>query len=246
MILCGIAIVFLALNTKKAYIRFGIILAASIILLMAFLTLLEYFFQLNLGISEFIVVDPINQLNMGKMSPTTAFCFLNIAISILLVTQSTFLSLKKIIIPALSTTVIIISCIIFFSYVPNLLFNVHILSSASMGIHTALAFVLLGSSLFILIYIEDNFSWAINPFATALCFIGLLFIVFISDIYQNYVNQTKVKDEIIIEIQQYQKEINSISINLSALQNSEYHFIEKEEKQFRNQIIQYLDNHCGG
>lgn len=80
----------------------------------------EYLFQLNFGIDQLLFKDSQDPLNAGRMSPTTAFCFLNIAIALAFYVGPTSLYLRKPTVTALATT-LIISGLVFISFIPNLL-----------------------------------------------------------------------------------------------------------------------------
>jgi PAS domain S-box-containing protein len=194
-VICGIAIAFLprSSNFIKNYL---ITFAAAIVLSLALLTLYQYLFQTSLGIDELLITDKTSDINAGRMSPTTAFCFVNIAIAIILSTQLFTFCLRKIFISAFSTTVIVIAGSIFFSYLPNMLMDYQILKSGGMGIHTSFAFVLLAVSLLLFAYSEGDFFWEFSPFVTFGFVACLIFILLSNDAHLNYQNEHRKNIEI--------------------------------------------------
>lgn len=183
MILCGGSIAFLSYKFQSMFYRYIIVVISLLVLTAAILTLLQYIFQFNLGIDEFIIKDKVSTLNIGRMSPSTAFCFFNISMCIMLAAAPTTLRLRKPIIGALSLTVFIISGIIFLSYLPNMLWGYHILKSAYMSIHTAFSLMLLSAASFLLIYKEENFIWNLNFFTTCGSIMGFILILLSADSY---------------------------------------------------------------
>lgn len=77
-VLCGISL-WLYCDKKNAYTKFLAQISASLVFLVGFLTLFEYFFQINLGIDTAIFIHPhsVNEsiLPMNRMSPFTAANF---------------------------------------------------------------------------------------------------------------------------------------------------------------------------
>lgn len=239
MIICSCSIIFLSLRLNSY--RYGVIFSVFVVLAIATLTLIEYLFQFDIGIDQIIINNQKNVLNAARMSPTTAFCFLNITIAIIFTSLPINSHFRKSIVGALSTTVIIISGIIFFSYMPNILYGYKILNGASMGIHTAFAFMLLGFSLYILIYIEGKFTWVLNPLLTCGFFISLVLIVFATDAYQNFSRTIRKNDEMIIQNQQILKQLSIIAINLSSLESNENNFLLTNEKKYINNRNIYIN-----
>lgn len=240
MIICGISITFLSEVSHYIY-KSLITIACVIVLILALLTLYQYIFQTNLGIDELLISDKSASENFGRMSPTTAFCFINIALAIFLSTRMISFRFRKILISAFSTTVIIIAGSIFLSYIPNIILGFHFLSSTSMGVHTSIALVLLALSLILFMYYESSFVWILTPFTTIVFFFSLAFILWGFDYYHNFKNEERKNDELILKTQEVLKELSFISINLVGLENTEYQYVISGDKQTLKERIKYRD-----
>lgn len=242
MIFCGISILFLSLRPNSRPFLYGVGILNLLVITIAVLTLVQYLLQIDLGFDQLLFRDGTNLINPGRMSPTTAFCFLNLGIATVL-----FLSpikqayLSKPISAALGTTVFILSGLIFLGYIAYLLFNSRLINYANMSIHTSILFMLLSSSLLLLIKRAGNFSWALNASITGGCIVWLISLLLISFAYYNFINQIKNSNDEIIQTQKVLKEINNILIPLKN-----FNLNAKNEQQitdYFNRLDPLIDNH---
>jgi PAS domain S-box-containing protein len=232
MFLCGISVIFLSYEPISTLRRFVVFLISFIVGLVSVIHLCEYLFQLQIGLDQWFFEDSQNSLNPGRMSPTTAFCFLNIAIALMFCARSPTLYLRKPMIAALSTTNLIISGLIFISFFPNLLLGTHLLSFANMGIHTAFLFILLGCSLLLLLKSEGDFTWSLNAPITYGCIVWLCSLLAISSAYFTFVNQIKQNDEKIVQTQKAIKELSNFAISLISIDSSEFNYLSTGDKKY--------------
>lgn len=240
LVICGSITAFLPKSSITFY-KYFITFAAIIVLSIALLTLYQYIFNANLGIDELLISDKSSALNVGRMSPTTAFCFVNITPAIILSARLFTFPFRKIFIGAFCTTVILIAGSIFFSYLPNMLMNSQILSSSSMGIHTSFALTLLAISLLLFLYKEGNFLWVLDPVITMGCFFCLVFILLSTDTYFNYKNaiQASLKESAInVPTDQQQKLITLKKLIATYQQNVS----TSEKKYTADEINKILNN----
>lgn len=194
MILCGLAIIGLSSHSRSVLLRWAITISGILILVEALLTLSEYLFQVDFGFQQLLFTDTTtlhgtNIIHEGRMSPTSAFCFLMMGIAILLSLPERKGYLKKPISAALSTTVVFISGIVFITFIPNLLFNTQLFRFSGMGFHTSLSFLLLGLSILILLKQEGHFSWTLNTSLTIGCLAWLFSLLLILSAYDKLLGQ---------------------------------------------------------
>lgn len=235
IILSGIATTLLLYSSSQSLCKYLLILIAAVVIVLATLTFSEYFFQVNLNIDQLIFFDSTNALNPGRMSPTSALCFLNVAIALIFTSLNSF-RFRKPIIAGLSTTVIFIAGLVLCSYIPNLLFGYRILDYTNMGIHTALAFMLLGISLLIFLKKEGDFNWSLNTFITSGCVLGLISLLAVTAFYFNFIKKLEYSDQQIEETQQATKNLNSILTTLASLEKAEYNYVITRDKFFLKEI----------
>lgn len=183
IMLFGLAIALLV-KSSRVYNKIFISIAAVLILTFASVTMMQYIFQVNLGVDELLVSDKSDEIKVIRMSPTTAFCLINLALATILSTKLIPLSSRRIFIGTFCTTVIVIAGCIFLSYIPNMLFGYEILHSTNMGIHTSLALMLLATSLMLFLYQDDEFVWILSPRVTIGAILFLVFILLSVEEYQ--------------------------------------------------------------
>ncbi|MBZ8179142.1 PAS domain S-box protein [Oscillatoria salina] len=112
-----------------------------LVLIIALVTLIQYTFQLNLGIDQLIfkvAPDSVDAAAKGKMAPNTAISFLLIALALLLL-------IKRIYRPAHCFAIItfLIAFVALTGHAYHLIFFYGIGSPTGMAIHTAISFICL-------------------------------------------------------------------------------------------------------
>ncbi len=249
MILSALSILFLSIGSPSRFQSFAVIVQSMVVISIASITLVEYFTQQNFGIDEFWFTDPSNVVNPGRMSPTTAFCFLSISIAIILALPAKGLYLKKAIAGALSTTVLIISALVLINYIPDLLFKFRLIDYTNMSIHTSVLFILLSSAVLILVKRDTSVSWVLGSSITSGCVVWLLSLIILSVIYYNFMLQIKNSNSELIHTNKIIKEMNSILIALEYFDINQRNYLltdnkallENREKS-KNKVYKHLDN----
>ncbi|TAL59018.1 MAG: PAS domain S-box protein [Legionella sp.] len=240
MILCSLAVICLAIGSRSKLFKLAIIVQSLIVIALAVLTLLAYLLQIDLGFHQLLFKDMENTLNPGRMSPTTAFCFLNMGIALLLALPGKGIYLKKPISAALCTTVMIIAGLVFFSYIPVVLFDFHVLNYANMGIHTALLFLLLSLSVLIILKKESDFHWTLNRSITGGCILLLMALIVISLTFYNFIYQIKKSNAEMITTRKTMKALNGVLISLQYYDMNEANLDNRGQNQ--KQISKHFDN----
>lgn len=240
MILCGLSILYLSLNFQSYLFQCLIIFQSLIVLVIALLTLAEYILQSDFGIQQ-LLFNEVSAINAGRMSPSTAFCFLCLGISITLMLPRKRKYLKKPIAAALSSTVALISGLVFFSYIFNLLLNSTIFNYARMGIHTSFLFLLLSCSIILLIKKEKDFGWALNATITGVCIAWLISLAIASLAYYNFISQIKKNNDEIIHTQKVIRILNDLFIALEYFDLNEQNYSTTRNKVFLENRIKTQD-----
>ena len=242
MFLCGISVAALSRKPSSNVFRFSFALAVILYMVLILLTLMEYLLQLNFGIDQFLFADPENSLNPGRMSPTTAFCFLNMVVAILLMIQKGILYLRRAIVMALSMTVLFIAGVNFLSRILNALFGTHFLIYTHMGIMAAVAFILLALALLLLLKDEADFNWSLSRATTIGCILWLLTLFATSSAFFRFINLLKQSDRDIIQTQQVNQELNNIFSAMSFFDNNLANKNSDNQVKHKKMIAQSLSN----
>jgi signal transduction histidine kinase len=124
---------------EKGFIRLLSYAISSIILLLGFLTLIEYFFGMNLGIDRLLFASAQGEVAV-RMSPQSAFNFLMMGLSLLFILKGEKDSIKNG--QAFLLLAGVISLISLFGFIFNITSLYTIASFKGMAAHTAVAFVM--------------------------------------------------------------------------------------------------------
>lgn len=146
------SLALIAVSHKRSKLA---LLNSMIILLVSFLTLLEYILGANFGIDEFFIKPFIHSSFSGRMSPITAISFIFIAITLLCLNRLVQLRHKKFIAQTLILGSLVLAVFVFLCY----LFGISIygwVAYTRMALHTAFCFILLDIALLKIVF--DFFS----------------------------------------------------------------------------------------
>ncbi len=145
-LLCGIGLILRVYNL----LRLSVICGATVVTL-GLLTLVQYIFNLNIGIDQLFVNHyiTVETSHPGRMAPNTALCFV-LSGTYLLITNLLFnQKYQSIITTFISTTISAFGIVAFFGY----LFGIEPAYGwsyfTSMAVHTALGFIILSSGLIV-------------------------------------------------------------------------------------------------
>lgn len=150
--LCGMAL-WLNCDKKVKYTQFLIQISAGAVFIFSFLTLFEYFFDINIGIDEALFKQPVliglNDLLPGRMSPFTAINFVFISFTLF------FLDSKAITFYVHQLFLAIVLFISFFEFLGHLYRLGHMTAifgifeqGSQMPFLTSINFLLLGTGIF--------------------------------------------------------------------------------------------------
>ncbi len=192
MALCGLTLALLSREKLSTTIRFCAAVLAIVVALLGVLTLSEYFFDWNFRIDELLFRDAIESVSTsrsGRMSPSTAFCFI-LAGSALWVASQQFVGwLKFSVLSGLGATLVVICGVAALGQISNALFHFRLWNYFGMAVHTAAGFVLLGSGLLALVQSEGRMGWALGRSTTGGFIISVAIMVTAAGVSWNYTNE---------------------------------------------------------
>ena len=146
-VLSGLSMISLVSGGKDKARRNISLLMASLVLLLGSATVCEYIFNINLGIDQIFFKESLGAtgtLDLGRMAPTTALCFIAIGGSL------TLLNITKAV-----TTAQILAYLVWFLGLASLLGYTYGIKElygigkyTQMAVHTAVTFILLGVGAF--------------------------------------------------------------------------------------------------
>ena len=172
-LLCGIGLILRVYNL----LRLSVICGATVVTL-GLLTLVQYIFNLNIGIDQLFVNHyiTVETSHPGRMAPNTALCFV-LSGTYLLITNLLFnQKYQSIITIFISTTISAFGIVAFFGY----LFGIEPAYGwsyfTSMAVHTALGFIILSSGLIVYTW-KSNLLGKQARFQWVPVFIGIGFMI---------------------------------------------------------------------
>jgi PAS domain S-box-containing protein len=147
-VLCGFAVWALQVQGKeKAYLRRPLAVAAALtVTCIGLFTLLEYLFQIKLGIDDVLCHDTtIGEPFPGRMSPLSALCFVLTGIAVLLLQIDTHETRRLSRLTSLCSAVIALGALFGYAYSIAVLYRLS--SYTGMAVHTAAVFALLSAGI---------------------------------------------------------------------------------------------------
>ena len=150
MLLGGLELALLSQEKKAMSLRLCTATLAVAIAAFGALTLSEYFSGRNFGVDELLFRDVTQQAGTsfpGRMSPSTAFCFVLVGSALWVTSQQASRRLRNSVLSGLSAALILIGGAVCIGQVSNVLLNFHLWNYFGMAMHTAAGFVLLGIGL---------------------------------------------------------------------------------------------------
>ncbi|WP_257462734.1 sensor histidine kinase [Archangium lipolyticum] len=145
----GSALVLVGFSRSSAFKRWAVRVGAGLVILISGATFAQYVFEVDLGIDQLLVSDPILGVELGhpgRMAPNTAVCFFLIGISLLSIELKT----RVVGWPSqyLAALAGVISLVCFVGYVYGLREFTGISRYAQMAVHTTVCFLLLSMGVF--------------------------------------------------------------------------------------------------
>jgi signal transduction histidine kinase len=179
-LLCGSALALAA--TPRLWARRVAMALAVVVALLGFLTLLEYFSGLRLGIDEWLFPDPsmsIGDSLLSRMSPATAFCFLIAGGALLAGALPNRRREREPYIGATGASLAAVGFIGIAGYLIDGLFGFRWWNYTGMAIHTAVAFCFLGLGIVALVWRQGQMAWSLDK-ATTRGFVAGVFMLLVS------------------------------------------------------------------
>lgn len=192
------------------------------------LSLSEYFFGWNLGIDEFFFRDTgttVDASQPGRMSPSSAFCFILVGSALGLAATSTLPRLRAPLLAASGAVLLWIGGVAMLGQISNGLFHFRIWNYFGMAIHTALAFSVLGSGLLVLARKEGEMRWNLERPVAIGFLIAITIMLTAAGSSGDHTNNLERAALSVGRIQEALRDIAEVRLHLSELENSEQGYV---------------------
>lgn len=207
--------------------RIYLIVSSILIILLAALPLTQELFNFEMVTNQWLLQERNGSFQPTapfSMAPTTAYCLILISIA-LMFSQSTSNSLRRPILCAVATIIILIPALELLSFVTMYFLDFIVWGITGMAIHTAIGFVLLGVALLFLIAAEAKIQWSIDKLTTVLFIFGMVLLLISSVEARNYIILMQKKLNMVAHVQETLKEIREIDSGLADIDSARRGYI---------------------
>ncbi|NET72030.1 MAG: PAS domain-containing protein [Sphaerospermopsis sp. SIO1G2] len=171
------------------------IFLASIVICLGMITLIQYSYQIDLGIDQLFVQESyyaVNTYTPGRMAPNTAICFLGIGSSLVVANYKQY-SLAQFLV----TAIFLISLLGFVGYVFDISSLYYIQPFSGMALHTSISFLLLSIGMFLAISQEGwmrelTSEYLGGTLARNLIPLIVIFIIFNAGLFLAFTDKTNI------------------------------------------------------
>ncbi len=226
MLFSGAALSVALIRGAAPYKKIIVLILALLLFVLGLATLTEYFLDVDLKIDQMLFADSdsVETSHPGRMSPSSAFCFLIVATALLLSLREKS-NLRLPLVSALAVTLTLIGSLNLLGQLTNYLLGWQWWNYSGVALHTAACFILIGLALMTLLRSEINAVWSLSLVMTtgfAVCIISLLAIGTISFHFTKRLKQTS---QLVHHTHRVLKEIENVRAALSDLESSQRGFL---------------------
>jgi PAS domain S-box-containing protein len=228
LLLCGAALAILPRVKDVPAARFGLMLAATVVMVLGTLTLSENLFGWDFGIDRFLFANadgPAGNSHAGRMSPVAAFCFILTGASLLVSAQPLAMRLRRALMAALGLAVIVVSGMGLVGYVSDVVFDIHWLSYTGMPVHAAASFVLFGFGLLALGRSEGELAWSLDRLTTGGFVLGIGSLLAAAAVSYLFTNRLEVSAAWVSHTQEVLREIGGVATGVASLGSKQRNYI---------------------
>ncbi len=227
MTLSGLTLMLLSRDKIDVPLRFCTVALAVVAVALGALTLGEYFLGWNLGIDELLFRDaePIRTSLPGRMSTSTAFCFVLVGSALSVASQQILSRLRFSILSGLGATLIILGGVATFGQIANVLFHLRLWNYFGMAVHTAMGFALLGIGLLSLVKGEKGLAWSLDKRITTGFIASIAIMLTAAGVSWNYTSELQDAAAWVSHTHQVLKEIGDVRAGMAELESSQRGYI---------------------
>ncbi len=224
MALGGLALALLSRENIDRPLRLCTAALAVMVITLGAFTLAEYFFGWNLRIDELLFRDAIESAGTsqpGRMSPSTAFCFILVGIALWVASQRILKRLRFSVLSAFGATLIVLGGVAILGQISNALLHFRLWNYFGMALHTAGGFFLLGGGLLALARSERKMTWALDKTTTGGFAVSIAILLTVAGVSWNYTYQLQDAAFWVSHTHEVLKEIEDVRAGLAVRESSQ-------------------------
>ena len=224
LIACGLAMAMLSREQVGVPFRLCVVMLAGATIVLGALTLGEYFFNWDFGIDQLLFRDALTSVvgsRPGRMSPSTAFCFVLLGSARGLASQQLLRQLRFSLLSGLGATLIAIGGVASIGQILDALFDFRLWNYFGMALNSAAAFILLGVSLLAYARIEIGMRWLLDK-TTTLGFAGAVAVMLTAaGVSWGNTSQLQAASAWVSHTHEVLKDIGEVRAGVMALESSQ-------------------------
>lgn len=224
--LSGASLSLLVIQNPGKLARVLSAVLAAFVTALGALTLIEYLFNWEIGIDEFLVRSvpaTAGVANPGRMLPTTAFCFLLTGSALLFEAIQIRRRLRAPIVAAHGAVLVAIGVLAIGGFTLERLFGPrwNLLGMSLSGVSASIGFLVLGAGLLALMRSQSRLSWIVDPVTTSGFVLGIFAAVLTTATAFTFAKQMLETDQAVGHRQEVLREIQQCMTGMAELASGE-------------------------
>jgi PAS domain S-box-containing protein len=208
---------------------------AAAVALLGGLSILEEFSSIDLDIDQFMFKDvPAagSMVRPGRMSPATAFCFLAIAVSLVLSVSAQRMRLQRPLAAALSASAVVIGAMFLAAFLSNRAFGFRWGATTTMACLTSLSFVLLGAANLSRIRRLQRSVWTLGAASTTGFVVGMLTMLGAAELTTSFAKDMEESTSRVVTTQQILHVLQEIRTDMRSLESAQRGYLLQGDESF--------------
>ncbi|HZZ18680.1 MAG TPA: CHASE3 domain-containing protein, partial [Opitutaceae bacterium] len=237
--LCGIALA-LSGSSGNNVSRWIALAAATILIVLGAVTLVEYLFGMNLAIDEMLFRDtstPVGNSLPARMSPLAAYCFLLSGIALEIVAAPAWRRKWMPFVAAIGSTLVAVGAVAILGYAIDGLVNVQWWNYTGLALHTAIGFGLLGYGILSVVKGSGDLVWALKRNTTWGFVFGIITLLTSAGISYHFTGLLEASSQWVSHTQDALRELQGISTSNLSMQSALRGYLITGEKDYVADLV---------
>jgi PAS domain S-box-containing protein len=228
LVLSGAGMALVSWKEPGRWLRAGITALAALVFSLGALTLAEYFFGWDLRIDQWLFREAPNTVwtsQPGRMAPISAFCFVLIGVALLVASRPILERLRPPILGGFGAALAAMGSLALAGCVAEGWFHAPWWNDSGLALHTAGAFLLLGSALLVQAIGREGLRWSLDALVTAGFAAAIAVMMLAAAVSYNFTNQLLQTLTWVSHRQEVLKEIGNAAGAIASVENEQRGFI---------------------
>ncbi|HUQ93663.1 MAG TPA: CHASE3 domain-containing protein, partial [Bryobacteraceae bacterium] len=228
MFLSGGALAFLAGPRISPRRIFAAMVLTGIVLTIALATLFQYLFGWSLHLDELIVPDYVASVltsTPGRMSPTTAVCFLFMAVGLIATCLPDRWLWRHPLSSSQGAVAALLGALTVGSFIVSESLGYRLLSYTGMALITGICFILLGPGLILVVRSRGGCQWSLDWTTTTLFACGILAFVVMTAVSDNLTSRLQGSLDAVDRSQEIRNHIRGVDSGMAQLESMQRGYI---------------------